>query len=228
MMKLNVDLLRKNRKQIGIGAIFLTTLVVGTYNNLITAQMGYIEEDINVTSTVTTNFEKPEMREQRIVKDIQNKQAEEQRQRQEAEAKRLADIEQQKKNEVSQRGGNPNLQGTLAERALQQAKTKLGAPYVWGAVGPNTFDCSGLVQWAYKLQGKDIERTTYGQITEGVGVNRNDVRPGDLLLFSMHEKNDHIGIYYGDGQMLHAPHTGDVVKISEVPWSKLSAVRRIS
>src|SRR5699024_8016947 len=86
--------------------------------------------------------------------------------------------------------------------ALGVATTHAGKPYVWGAEGPNAYDCSGLVQWAYAQLGIPIGRTTYDQIYEGVNVPLNNIQPGDLIIFR--ENNSHIGIYAGFGQVWNA------------------------
>ncbi|WP_207280101.1 C40 family peptidase [Tomitella cavernea] len=86
--------------------------------------------------------------------------------------------------------------------ALGAAMTQVGKPYAWGAEGPNSYDCSGLVWWAYRQLGIDIGRTTYDQIYDGVNVPLNNIQPGDLIIFR--EDNSHIGIYAGFGQVWNA------------------------
>lgn len=89
----------------------------------------------------------------------------------------------------------------------------LGCPYVYGATGPSTFDCSGFVQYVFKnAAGVSLPRTTYDQINVGVAVSYDDLQPGDLVF----PHTGHVGIYIGGGQMIHAPRTGDVVKVSSV------------
>ncbi|MFE2378824.1 NlpC/P60 family protein [Streptomyces sp. NPDC059398] len=95
--------------------------------------------------------------------------------------------------------------------ALNAAKTQLGKPYVYGATGPASFDCSGLTSWAYAQAGVTIPRTSQAQANAGQRIySQSALKPGDLVLFygDMH----HIGIYAGNGQVLHAPHTGAVVR----------------
>lgn len=77
----------------------------------------------------------------------------------------------------------------------------LGRPYVYGAEGPNAFDCSGFTQYVYKHFGIYLPRTAYGQRSVGVPVSKDDLAPGDLVLFS---RPDHVGIYIGGGQFIHA------------------------
>jgi peptidoglycan DL-endopeptidase CwlO len=108
--------------------------------------------------------------------------------------------------------------------ALRTALTQQGKPYVWGATGPSTYDCSGLVQWAYRQVGVGLPRVSRQQALIGVPVEPKDARPGDLLFFN--SPVTHVGIYVGGGKFLEAPQSGDVVKVSDVR-SNLSGVRRI-
>ena len=96
---------------------------------------------------------------------------------------------------------------------LDELKNHLGKSYVYGASGPDTFDCSGLTSYVYrKVTGIDIGRTTYDQIKAGVRVSKDELQEGDLVF----PHTGHVGIYIGNGLMIHAPHTGDVVKIAPV------------
>lgn len=99
-----------------------------------------------------------------------------------------------------------------AAQALRYAMSKIGRPYVWGAAGPDTFDCSGLTMWAYKQVGINLPHYTGSQWNAGTHVSRSQLQPGDLVFF--YSDLHHMGMYVGDGKMLHAPHTGDVVKIA--------------
>jgi peptidoglycan DL-endopeptidase CwlO len=89
----------------------------------------------------------------------------------------------------------------------------LGVPYVWGGASPSGFDCSGLVMYAYAQMGVSLPHYTGAQWNVGVPVSRDDLQPGDLVFF---DGLGHVGIYIGGGQFIHAPHTGDVVKISSM------------
>ena len=101
-----------------------------------------------------------------------------------------------------------------------KAEEYLGVPYLWGGFTPVGFDCSGLVQYVYKQLGITLERTTYYQVHQGKTVDRNDLRPGDLIFFTTNESdpNDisHVGIYKGNDLFIHAPKPGDVVRISNL------------
>ncbi len=116
--------------------------------------------------------------------------------------------------------------------ALTAAVGKLGRPYVWGAEGPDSFDCSGLVQWAYAQAGVRMPRVTYQQWVTGPQVPLSQAQPGDLLFWRNDPTNpgyiSHVAIYWGNGKMLHAPHTGDVVKIADVYTKNLAGVVRVS
>lgn len=117
----------------------------------------------------------------------------------------------------------------IAEEVIAKGKSVLGTPYSWGGGGPsgatkgigkgaNTvgFDCSGLAQYLYAQQGINLPRTTYDQIKAGRGVKMKELMPGDLIFFGTKEDPHHEGIYIGGGQFIHAPRTGDVVKISSL------------
>ncbi|MBB3600996.1 cell wall-associated NlpC family hydrolase [Mycolicibacterium sp. BK556] len=103
----------------------------------------------------------------------------------------------------------PNSRAALAVRA---ALSRLGRPYVWGATGPDRFDCSGLVQWAYAQAGVHLDRTTYDQINDGVPVSRSQVRPGDLVF----PHAGHVQMAIGNGMVVEAPHAGANVQISRM------------
>ena len=98
----------------------------------------------------------------------------------------------------------------------------LGCDYVYGATGPSTFDCSGFTQYVFRnAAGVSLPRITYEQINVGTPVSYNDLQPGDLVF----PHTGHVGIYVGNGQMIHAPSTGDVVKVSSV--YKFYTARRV-
>lgn len=109
-----------------------------------------------------------------------------------------------------------------AENAVNFALAQVGKPYRWGATGPDAYDCSGLVQAAYKHAGVSIPRTTYLQIKVGIAV-KGAPQVGDLLFPDI----GHVMLAIGDGTAVEAPHTGDHVKVIPVP-SKLLSVRRIT
>jgi cell wall-associated NlpC family hydrolase len=116
--------------------------------------------------------------------------------------------------------------------ALQAARGKLGRPYVWGAEGPDSFDCSGLVQWAFAQAGVRMPRVAAQQWATGPQIPLSQARPGDLIFWRNDPTNpgyiSHVAIYWGPGKMLVAPHTGDVVKFSSIYTKNLAGVIRVS
>lgn len=111
----------------------------------------------------------------------------------------------------------PNSRAGIAVRA---ALSRLGCPYVWGATGPDRFDCSGLVQWAYARAGLHLDRTTYDQINDGIPIARSQVRPGDLVF----PHAGHVQLAIGNNLVVEAPHAGANVRIS--PLGTDVAIRR--
>ena len=107
-----------------------------------------------------------------------------------------------------------------AQAAVRAALSRLGRPYVWGATGPDRFDCSGLVQWAYAQAGVPLHRTTYQQIHDGVPVAPSQVRPGDLVF----PHTGHVQMAIGDNLVVEAPQPGATVQISRMGPSV--AIRR--
>ncbi|MFB4310703.1 NlpC/P60 family protein [Actinomadura sp. GTD37] len=103
----------------------------------------------------------------------------------------------------------------LPAKMARKAYGKLGSPYVWGAAGPSSFDCSGLVVWAYAQVGKSGLPHYTGDLYQlGTKVSQSQLRSGDLVYFG--SNLHHMGIYLSGGKYLHAPQTGDVVKISKL------------
>ena len=98
-----------------------------------------------------------------------------------------------------------------AQVAVDTALAQVGDPYVWGAAGPNAFDCSGLTQYAYKAAGVSLPHSSSAQSTIGTAVSKADLKPGDLVFF--YSPISHVGMYIGNGQIVNAPTAGDVVKI---------------
>ncbi len=107
---------------------------------------------------------------------------------------------------------------TAGNRVVQIAKQYLGTPYVYGGSGPNGFDCSGFTSFVYRQLGYSINRVANDQLANGVPVSKNELRPGDLVMFKRPGNSTvhHVGIYVGDGMMIHSPQTGDVVKYTSI------------
>ena len=99
---------------------------------------------------------------------------------------------------------------------VNTAKKYLGVPYVWGGTSPKGFDCSGLVQYVCRQNGISVPRVAASQKGAGTPVSRANLQPGDLVFFGNGGRITHVGIYVGNGNMIHAPQTGDVVKISSI------------
>ncbi|MGW6405965.1 NlpC/P60 family protein [Streptomyces vinaceus] len=113
--------------------------------------------------------------------------------------------------------------GSRAARAVAFAYGAIGKPYVWGATGPGSFDCSGLTQAAWRSAGVSLPRTTYTQINAGQRVSRDQLAPGDLVFF--YSGVTHVGLYIGNGQMIHAPRPGSTVRVAPIdsmPWAGAS------
>ena len=106
-----------------------------------------------------------------------------------------------------------------ASKALRIATSKKGAPYVWGAVGPRSFDCSGLVLYAFKKAGKQLPRTAAQQYNRTRHISASQRRSGDLIFFHSGNYVYHVGIYAGKGRILHSPRPGSVVR-KEKLWTK--------
>ncbi|MGK8489167.1 NlpC/P60 family protein [Nocardia asiatica] len=108
--------------------------------------------------------------------------------------------------------------------ALAAGLTRVGDPYVWGATGPNQFDCSGLVQWAFKQVGKNVPRTSSQQATYGTPVAKENLQPGDVVFF--YSDISHVGIYAGNGLMLHASTFGVPVAVAPISSTPYHSARR--
>ncbi|MGX4598109.1 C40 family peptidase [Faecalimicrobium sp. JNUCC 81] len=105
------------------------------------------------------------------------------------------------------------------DNAIKTLENQIGKPYVWGANGPNAFDCSGLVRYIYKTElGKDIPRVSYDQSKFGQAVEKKDLQPGDLVFFDTMKKGrvSHVGMYIGNDEFIHASNPRDGVKKSKL------------
>lgn len=132
-----------------------------------------------------------------------------------AEVKRqYENLSQQEKEDFA--GGGSKDVGSVegagtATAAVNAALSKQGSPYVWGAKGPNQFDCSGLVQWSYGQAGISLPASTRTQINEGRAVSTSQLRPGDVVFY--YSSASHNGLYIGNGKLVHAPTEGQDVKV---------------
>ncbi|MFB4320154.1 NlpC/P60 family protein [Actinomadura sp. 21ATH] len=130
------------------------------------------------------------------------------------------------KKDPSQLAKLPVVGTGKAAQALRLAMGKIGRPYVWGAAGPNSFDCSGLIMWAYGKVGISLPHYTGSQWNAGTHISRDQMQPGDLVFF--YNDLHHVGMYVGDGKMLHAPQTGDVVKIAPIGGRPFAGAVRVA
>ncbi|MFE4218434.1 NlpC/P60 family protein [Streptomyces sp. NPDC056844] len=165
-----------------------------------------------------TAEEKARLAELERKKEAEAKRKAEELARQQAAAKEKA--EQAAKEEAAKEGtgsgtgtggtGSGSGYASKAEKVLAFARAQIGKPYVWGATGPSSYDCSGLTQAAWREAGVDLPRTTWDQVEVGTRVATADLQPGDLVFF--YDDISHVGIYKGDGMMIHAPKPGANVR----------------
>ncbi|MFD7887768.1 NlpC/P60 family protein [Streptomyces albidoflavus] len=111
-----------------------------------------------------------------------------------------------------------------AEKVIAFARAQMGKPYVWGAAGPDSFDCSGLTQAAWKTAGVSLPRTTWDQVGVGQKVSVDNAQPGDLVFF--YDDISHVGIYIGGGEMIHAPKPGADVRVESIYYMPIHSVVR--
>lgn len=135
---------------------------------------------------------------------------------------------------INAAGPNPPVEGlpvpsdnggtATGQIAVQAALTRIGDPYVWGAAGPGQFDCSGLVMWAFQQAGISLPHSSYAQAAGGQPVSRDQMQPGDVV--SYYSDASHVGIYIGDGMMVHASTFGVPVRVAPVDNAPIYNVRR--
>ncbi|MGX9671624.1 peptidoglycan hydrolase RipC [Mycobacterium sp. HM-7] len=120
----------------------------------------------------------------------------------------------------------PDIAGGTAagQIAVQAALTRIGDPYSWGAAGPGAFDCSGLVMWAFQQAGISLPHSSYAQAAGGQPVSRDQMQPGDVVTY--YSDASHVGIYIGDGMMVHASTFGVPVRVAPVDNAPIYNVRR--
>jgi peptidoglycan DL-endopeptidase CwlO len=121
--------------------------------------------------------------------------------------------------------------GPVARAAVRWALAQLGDPYRWGATGPDSFDCSGLTSSAYRAAGVSIPRVSRAQWGAGLHVQVDRLLPGDLVFYADNPGDPasihHVGLYIGNGLMVHAPHTGDVVRVASIWRESYAGATRI-
>jgi cell wall-associated NlpC family hydrolase len=154
----------------------------------------------------------------------QQAEAEAERQRQEAAAQQESSAPSSGSS-ASDSSPVDSSYATKAEKALAFARAQIGKPYVWGATGPDSYDCSGLTQAAWKAAGVDIPRVTYDQVNAGTTVSVPDARPGDLIFF--YDDVTHVGLYIGNGMMIHAPKPGTYVREESIYYDGESSIHSV-
>ncbi|MFJ3581550.1 NlpC/P60 family protein [Streptomyces sp. NPDC090127] len=121
--------------------------------------------------------------------------------------------------------GPVSAPNSRAAQAISFARDQIGKPYVWGATGPSSYDCSGLTQAAWRAAGVALPRTTYTQINAGQRVSRSQLAPGDLVFF--YSEISHVGLYIGGGQMIHAPRPGAPVRVAPIDEMPFAGATRV-
>jgi cell wall-associated NlpC family hydrolase len=133
--------------------------------------------------------------------------------------------EKAKKPPVVASRGDTSTSVSSGEAIVAYASNYLGVPYVWGGNTPSGFDCSGFTKYVYGHFGITLNRRASQQANQGVPVSRDQLQPGDLVFFG--NPIYHVGIYVGNGCFIHAPQTGDVVKITSLKYMNLTQARRL-
>lgn len=159
--------------------------------------------------------------------DVRRMVAQQQRQQQEAAAAAFRSAVVSAGGQIS---GSMTPPDSIAAAAIAAARTRLGVPYVWGATGPDSFDCSGLTQWSYAHAGIALPRVAADQWFSGPHPSLSQLEPGDLLFWAF-DPNDpatihHVAIYIGGGMMIAAPHTGTDVQVEPVYYDGLFGATR--
>ncbi|MGP4085482.1 NlpC/P60 family protein [Streptomyces sp. KR55] len=168
---------------------------------------------------------------ERKAAELARQQAEEERQRQEAAAQQEetgsgSSTETGTGTETGSGTSAPDSSyATKAEKALAFSRAQIGKPYVWGATGPDSYDCSGLTQGAWKAAGVSLPRTTYDQVNAGTTVSLAAAQPGDLVFF--YDDVTHVGIYIGNGMMIHAPKPGAYVREESIYYDGESSIHSV-
>lgn len=147
----------------------------------------------------------------------------------EAAAEAAAEAEASSEDTSSDSGSDSNstvaYSADAATAAVEFARDQLGESYVYGSAGPDTWDCSGLVQGAYAVSGISLTHQTNAIWDETSSIDRGDLQPGDLVFYN---GLGHMAIYIGDGQVIHAPKPGDVVKVSDLDMGmSIDGYRRV-
>ncbi|WP_415952452.1 NlpC/P60 family protein [Streptomyces sp. KLOTTS4A1] len=153
--------------------------------------------------------------------------AEEEARRQAAEEAAREEAAQEEEEEASEQPADPapdDSYAAKAAKAIEFARAQIGKPYVWGAAGPDSYDCSGLTQQAWAEAGISLPRTTWDQVNAGTTVSVDNAKPGDLVFF--YDDISHVGLYIGNGEMIHAPKPGTNVRVESIYYMPIHSVVR--
>ncbi|MEU6356964.1 NlpC/P60 family protein [Streptomyces sp. NPDC047072] len=152
--------------------------------------------------------------------------------KQEEAARKAAELAEQEAAQAQQESASPSSStatdssyATKAAKAIAFARAQIGKPYVWGATGPDSYDCSGLTQAAWNAAGISLPRVTYDQVNAGTTVSLADAQPGDLVFF--YDDISHVGLYIGNGMMIHAPKPGAYVREESIYYDGESAIHSV-
>ena len=172
--------------------------------------------------------QQPQRQQQQRQQQQRQQQAPQKQQKQQQPQKQQQQAPQQQQQQAPAAAAVPQVQQASqgAAAAIASARAELGKPYVWGASGPDSFDCSGLTAWAWGHAGVNLPHSAAAQQGMGSSVGRSELQPGDLVFFG--SPAYHVALYIGGGLIIHAPTTGDVVKIASLSYlSDYSGARRV-
>ncbi|MGW0602994.1 NlpC/P60 family protein [Streptomyces sp. NPDC002640] len=162
----------------------------------------------------------------RKAEELARQQAAEEKARQEAAAEEAEEAaEEGSTGGDTGSGGSTDASASQGQKAVAFAEAQIGLPYVWGATGPDSYDCSGLTQAAWKAAGVDLPRTTYDQVDAGTTVPVSQAQPGDLVFF--YDDVTHVGVYIGGGMMVHAPKPGTNVREESIYYDGEGSIHSI-
>ncbi|PJK20886.1 NlpC/P60 family protein, partial [Mycolicibacterium goodii] len=118
----------------------------------------------------------------------------------------------------------PGGPSPVSNTVIQAALSRIGSPYSWGGSGPNAFDCSGLVMWSFQQAGISLPHSSQALARGGQPVSMDNIQPGDLVTY--YSDASHVGIYIGDGMMVHASTYGSPVRVAPVNNAPIYNIRR--
>lgn len=207
-----------------------TVLICGTEDGFTKVCYGEDYSDGYIISSAIENTDswlpkaQLETKKQEAAAKKQKEQEEKERKEREAQEKKAAE-QKTKEQKTAKAKSSSAVSSTVTTGAassskgqaiVNTAKQYLGVRYVYGGTSPSGFDCSGFVKYVLSKNGISVSRTSASQAREGKAVSFSEMQPGDLIFFAKSGRVHHVGIYVGNGQMIHAPQTGDVVRYASV------------